>query len=47
MVDMNDPSPWLMTTLERCGFFAGLIGLAFTALQDFWRARSNKGDGEP
>jgi hypothetical protein len=42
MIDYNDPSPWIMTTLEKCGFIAGLLGIAWTALQDFLRKRSAK-----
>ena len=44
MIDMNDPSPWLMTTFERCGFIGGLFGLAWTALQDILRRRAAKGE---
>jgi hypothetical protein len=41
MIDFNNPAPWLMTTFEKCGFYAGLLGLAWTAFQD-WRARRAK-----
>jgi hypothetical protein len=42
MIDYNNPAPWLMTTFEKCGFYSGLLGLAWTAAQDFLRRRARK-----
>ncbi len=42
MIDLNDPNPLLMTTLEKCGFFPALIALVLTIAWDVWRARRDR-----
>jgi hypothetical protein len=39
MIDLNDPSPLLMTTFEKCGFFPAVIALVLTIAWDVWRGR--------
>lgn len=42
MIDYNNPAPWIMTTLEKCGFIAGLLGLAWTAVRDYLARRAGR-----
>lgn len=39
MIDMNNPSPLLMTGFERTAFIGALIGVLIALALDVWRGR--------
>jgi hypothetical protein len=40
MIDMNNPSPLIMTHYELIAFIAAAVAVVATMASDWWRARS-------